>query len=107
MGRERVVGGAGEEGVTQGGLQGVQGRRASLEGLEEFADLEVECGVVAAVAVEGVFGADGATLKEHACGVEVAGEAGVVECHRVPLVARVHVHPRLQKVPQSLHVTSS
>ena len=97
--RVGAVGGGGEEGVAEGGLQGEQGRGAGLEGLEELADLEVEGGVVAAVAVEGVLGADGAALEEHAGGVEVAGEAGVVEGNGVPLVAGVDVHPRLQQVP--------
>lgn len=88
---EGVVGFAGEESIAEGGLQGLKRRRAGLEGLEQFTDLEIEGGVVAAVAVEGVLGADGADLEEHPGGVEMAGEAGVVEGDGVPLVASIDV----------------
>ena len=81
----------GKEGIPKGRLKRAEGRRTGLEGLEELSDLQIEGGVVAAVAVEGVFGADGAGLEEEAGGVEVAGEAGVVEGDGVPMVAGVDV----------------
>lgn len=103
---EGPIGPAGQESVPESGLQGAQRRGPGLEGLQELADLQIEGGVVAAVAVEGVLGADGAALEEHAGGVEVARQARVVERHRVPLVTRVHVHhARLQQVPEPIHVT--
>lgn len=51
---------------------------------------------MAAVAIEGMLGADGAALEEHPDGVEMTGEAGVVEGDGVPLVAGVDVDAGLQ-----------
>lgn len=66
-------------------------RRAGLKGLEQLAHFEIEGGVVAAVAVEGMLGADGSALEEHPGGIEMAGEASVVEGDGIPLVAGADV----------------
>lgn len=91
-----VVGFAREESVSKGGLQRLERRRPGLEGLEQLPYLKSEGGVVAAVAIEGMLGADGAALEEHPDGVEMTGEAGVVEGDGVPLVAGVDVDAGLQ-----------
>nr|GLL41521.1 hypothetical protein Itr_chr12CG10580 [Ipomoea trifida] len=57
--------------TNQSGLQGSERGRASLEGLEKLADLEIEGGVVATIAVKGVLGANGAAFKEHPGGIGV------------------------------------
>lgn len=85
----------------------MEGRGASLEGLEQFADLEIESGVVAAVAVKGVLVADGAALEQHTGGVEMAGEAGVVDGDGVPLVAGVDVDARVQEVSEAVDVAGA
>nr|GMC49637.1 hypothetical protein Iba_scaffold29920CG0010 [Ipomoea batatas]GME05667.1 hypothetical protein Iba_scaffold3143CG0140 [Ipomoea batatas] len=57
--------------IPKSGLQGSERGRASLEGLEELADLEIEGGVVATIGVKGVLGANGAAFKEHPSGIVV------------------------------------
>ncbi|GER54073.1 FAD-binding Berberine family protein [Striga asiatica] len=90
------IGFAGQEGVSEGGLQWLERGGPGLEGLEQFADLEIESGVVAAIAIEGVLGADGTALEQHTRDFEMAGKAGIVERHRVPLIPCIHVHTALQ-----------
>lgn len=99
-----MIGGAGEESVAEGGGERGEGRRAGLVELEELANGEVEGGIVAAVAVEGVLGADGAAVEEEAGSGEVAGEAGVVQGGGVPGVAAVDVGAGVDEVAEAVDV---
>lgn len=62
---------------------------------------------MAAVAVKGALGADGAGLEQHPRGVSVAGEASVVERDGVPAVARVDVGAALEEVGEPVAVAGA
>lgn len=102
-----AIGFAGQESVSQGGLQGLERRGSSLEGLKQFADLEIEGSVVAAVAIKGMLGADGAALEQHTGGVKMAGEAGVVDGDGVPLVPGVDVDTGVQEIAEAVDVAGA
>ena len=99
-----AVGGAGEERRPERGGQRRERRRPGLERLEQPAEAQVERGVVAAVAVEGALGADGAGLEQHPRGLGVAREAGVVERDGVPAVARVDIGAGLEEEGEAVAV---
>lgn len=62
---------------------------------------------MAAIAVEGVLGANSAVGEQHPGGVEVSGEAGVVEGDGVPLVTRVDVDAGLEEVAEPIDIAGA
>lgn len=82
---------AAQEGIPERPRQRPERRRPRLERLQQPPNPEIKRSVVAAVTIECSLGADGTGLEEHAGGIDVAGEAGIVKGDGVPPVAGVDV----------------
>lgn len=102
-----AVAGTREERGSESSGQWRERRRPGLERLEEPAEAQIEGGVVAPVAVKGALRTDGTGLEQHSRGLDVAGEAGVVERDGVPAVAGVDVGAGLEEEGEAVAVAGT